>query len=88
VLKLKTFLFWFALEFVLYALIVANGRAYNQGLLGYTFVTDMTISGFNFFIMDRFVKSDRNRWAFAGCVCGGGMGSICSILLTKFVYGQ
>lgn len=88
--KLKIFAFWFAAEFVLYGLIVANGRAYNQGHYAWTLATDMMISGFNFTIGVKFIENadNRNRWAMLGCVLGGGTGSCASILVTKFLYGQ
>ena len=87
--RLKVFLFWFAAEFFLYALIVANGRAYNQVNYLATLVTDMTISGFNFWFAVKFIEGKDNRtWpAMLGCVLGGGTGSICSIVLTKWLYG-
>jgi hypothetical protein len=86
----KIFAFWFAAEFILYGLIVANGRAYNQAHYGWTLVTDMMISAFNFTVGVRFIENadNRNRWAMLGCVCGGGTGSICSIFVTKWLYGQ
>jgi hypothetical protein len=87
---LKVFGFWFCAEFFLYGMIVANGRAYNQGHYGWTLATDMIISGFNFWFAVKFIegKDNRTRWAMLGCVLGGGTGSICSIFLTKMVYGQ
>lgn len=87
--KLKTFLFWFCAEFVVYALVVANGRAYNQANYGATLVTDMTISAFNFWFAVKFIEGKDNRtWpALLGCVLGGGAGSVTSIAVTKFLYG-
>lgn len=88
--SLKRFAFWFAAEFILYALVVANGRAYNQANYAATLVTDMMISGFNFGIAVKFVegKENRDRWSLAGCVLGGGTGSLFSIFVTKWLYGQ
>jgi hypothetical protein len=88
--KLKVFAFWFAAEFVLYGLVVANGRAFNQALYGATLVSDMMISAFNFWFAVKFIEGKDNRtWpALAGCVLGGGSGSLVSIALTKWAYGQ
>lgn len=88
--KFKTFAFWFGAEFVLYALVVANGRAYNQANYLATFISDMMISGFNFFFAVKFLNNkDNQAWpAMLGCVLGGGSGSICSIVFTKWIYGQ
>lgn len=88
--KFKTFLFWFAAEFVIYGLVVANGRAYNQANYVATLGTDMLISAFNFWFAVKFIEGKDNRtWpALAGCVLGGGAGSVCSIWLTIAVYGS
>jgi hypothetical protein len=88
--RLKVFAFWFAAEFVLYGLVVANGRAFNQGLYSWTLGSDMMISAFNFWFAVKFIEGKDNRtlWAMAGCVLGGGTGSICSIFTTKLLYGQ
>jgi hypothetical protein len=89
-LKFKRFAFWFAAEFVLYGLVVANGRAYNQAHYGWTLVTDMMISAFNFTIGVKFIenKDNRDAWSLAGCVCGGGAGSLASIYFTLWLYGR
>jgi hypothetical protein len=86
----RVFAFWFAAEFALYGLIVANGRAYNQANYAATLLTDMAISAFNFWFAVKFIEGKDNRtWpALAGCVLGGGTGSLVSIALTKLVYGQ
>lgn len=88
--QFKIFAFWFAAEFIQFGLIVANGRAYNQGNYIATLTTDMLISGFNFGIAVKFIENKDNRsWpAMLGCVMGGGTGSCVSILLTKMVYGS
>jgi len=87
--KFKVFIFWFAAEFVLYALVVANGRAFNQGLYAWTLGSDMMISAFNFWFAVKFIEGKDNRsWpALVGCVLGGGTGSLISIALTKWAYG-
>jgi hypothetical protein len=89
--KLLRFTFWFIAEFTLYGLIVANGRAYNQGNYAATLITDMAISAFNFTIGAKFIDAGsegRDRWALAGCVLGGATGSLISIFITKFIYGK
>lgn len=88
--RFKTFAFWFAAEFVLYALVVANGRAYVQANYLATLASDMLISAFNFWFAVKFIEGKDNRaWpALVGCVLGGGTGSLCSIALTKWLYGQ
>lgn len=87
---LKRFLFWFAAEFVIYGLVCANGRAYNQARYEWTVITDMLISGFNFWFAVKFIddKDNRDKWSMAGCVLGGAAGSVTSIAITKWLYGQ
>lgn len=88
--KFKIFLFWFCAEFFIYAMVVANGRAYNQAHYGWTMGTDMIISGFNFWFAVKFIEGKDNRtWpALLGCVLGGGTGSLFAIWLTVKVYGS
>lgn len=88
--KLLRFGFWFGAEFVLYALIVANGRAFVQANYLWTVMTDMLISAFNFGFAVKFLndKENQDRWSLAGCVLGGACGSVCSIALTKVLYGS
>lgn len=88
--KLRRFAFWFAAEFILYALVVANGRAYNQANYSATLISDMAISWFNFYFAVKFIgdKDNQDKWAMAGCVLGGGVGSLVSIFITKRVYGS
>jgi hypothetical protein len=88
--RVRTFAFWFLAEFTIYALVVANGRAYNQGNYLATAATDGMISAFNFWFAVKFIEGKDNRtWpALAGCVLGGMTGSVCSIFATRLLYGQ
>lgn len=88
--QFKVFAFWFAAQFVLYGLVVANGRAYVQANYFATFMTDMLIAGFNFWFAVKFIegKDNRTRWALLGVVLGGGTGSLVAIAFTKWAYGQ
>lgn len=87
--KLGRFLFWFAAEFVVFALLVANGRAYVLGKYIPTVVTDGLILAFNFVLAKKFVndKDNQDYWSMAGSVCGGMCGSCFSIYVTKVIYG-
>jgi hypothetical protein len=88
--KLKVFAFWFCAEAFIYGLVVANGRAYNQANYLATLFTDMMISGFNFWFAVKFIEGKDNRTfpALAGCVLGGGSGSLLAIFITTRFYGQ
>lgn len=88
--QFRIFAFWFAAQFVLYALVVANGRAYVQANYPATFASDMLIAAFNFWFAVKFIegKDNRTRWALLGVVLGGGSGSLAAIAVTKWLYGQ
>ena len=75
---------------MLYALVVANGRAYNQGNYTATLISDMCISAFNFWFAVKFIEGKDNRTlpALLGCVLGGGAGSLSSIWLTIHIFGK
>lgn len=85
----KIFAFWFCAEFWIYALIVANGRAYVQGNYLATVISDMVISFNTFWFSVKFIenKDNRTRPAMLGCVLGGGTGSCAAIFVTKWLYG-
>lgn len=87
---MKRFWFWFAMEFLSYALIVANGRAYVQGHYFWTVLTDLSISAQGFILSKKFIADkDSLDWiAMAGYVLGGASGSVFSIFITKVVYGE
>lgn len=87
--KFKIFAFWFAAEFFIYAMVVANGRAFNQANYIATLGTDMIISGFNFWFAVKFIEGKDNRTfpALLGCVLGGGAGSISAVYITVRLYG-
>jgi len=85
------FFFYFCVQFCSYALLVANGRAYVQGLYMWTAVTDASIAAMNFLVIRKMAKEsqdDLHGPSFAGYVIGGTLGSLFSIWITKMVYGQ
>ena len=90
---MKRFAFWFVVEFVSFALVVANGRAYNQANYLWTFVTDATIQVNGFIIGAKFARDVTNSrghdpWMIAGGALGGASGSLAAIWLTVHFYGQ
>jgi len=85
------FFFYFSVQFLVYGLVVANGRAYVQGLYAWTAVTDALIAAVNFLVVRKMAKEsqdDLHGPSFIGYVLGGTMGSLFSIWITKMVYGQ
>jgi len=85
------FFFYFVIQFIIYGLLVANGRAYVQGLYMWTAITDASIAAMNFLVTRRLAKEsqdDLHGPSFAGYVLGGTIGSLFSIWITKMGYGQ
>lgn len=80
------FCFFFGMEFFAYFLIVANTRAFTQGLYGWTAVTDGVFSFSNFYFISKVAKTE-TKAAWAGYTLGGTCGSLVSIWMTKYVYG-
>lgn len=88
---MRKFWFYFCVQFISYALVVANGRAYVQGSYLWTAVTDTLIGAQNFLVMRKFVKDSGDSLhgaSLAGYVLGGTLGSLVSIALTKVIYGE
>jgi hypothetical protein len=67
---------------------VANGRAYVQGLYGWTAVTDFTIATIGFCVVRKMVKEDFHLASILGWSIGGTCGSLFAIFITKMVYGN
>lgn len=88
----KTFCFWFLVEALAFALVVANGRAYVIGNYTWTFVTDWLIQINGFVIGAKFIKDtkdgDGHDWyMILGGAFGGASGSLLAIAVTKWLYG-
>lgn len=85
------FAFYFLIQFISYALIVANGRAYVQGAYIWTAITDGLIAFQNFIVFRRFVKDSSTEIhgpSLVGYVLGGTCGSLVAIWITKIAYGR
>lgn len=85
------FAFYFVMQFISYALVVANGRAYVQGSYAWTAVTDGMIAFQNFVVFRKFIKDSGEEIhgpSLLGYVLGGISGSLVAIWVTKAIYGQ
>jgi hypothetical protein len=84
------FAFFFCTQFLNYSLLVANGRAYTQGLYLWTWVTDSLLAGQSFIVAVLMInrKEGRSVWAGVGYTLGGPIGSLLSIYITKKLYGH
>jgi hypothetical protein len=89
----RTFCLWFVLEALAFALVVANGRAYNQGNYMWTFVTDAIIQVNGFLVGAKFIKDTKDAeghdwFMIVGGAIGGASGSLAAIWATVHLYGK
>ncbi|MDF2435405.1 MAG: hypothetical protein JWP44_5036 [Mucilaginibacter sp.] len=85
------FFFYFSMQFILYGLAVANGRAYVQASYLWTAITDILMATQSFFILRRVAKDsddDLHGPSLIGYITGGVCGSMVAIYVTKIIYGQ
>ncbi len=85
--RLRTFSFFFAVQFVSYALITWNYRSIAQGRISAVFASDLCFAAVNFTLIKRVAKAEC-PWAMAGYVLGGACGSVASVVVTKWAYGS
>jgi len=87
------FLFYFLIQFISYAILVANGRAYMLGSYFWTAATDTLFASMNFIVLRCVMKDvnssdDLHGWSMLGYVIGGTFGSLFAIWVTKNLYGH
>jgi hypothetical protein len=83
----KQFLFFFVLQFISYGLITWNYRAISQARYFSIGFSDLCVAGLGFTAIQRVSKAE-GRWAMAGYVLGGAVGSVLSAWITHRIYGQ
>jgi hypothetical protein len=83
----RTFLFFFAVQALNYALLCWNYRAVAQARLGNVFVSDLACAAISFTLIKRVAKAE-SRAAMAGYVLGGAVGSVVSVYATKGFFGS
>ena len=83
---MKTFFLFFVLQFILYLLVTVNFRAIAQARYGWTILTDTLISAAQFWIIRKVGGSAESLIALGGFVCGGAIGSLAGIYLSKIVF--
>jgi hypothetical protein len=82
----KTFILFFALQFMLYFLMTLNFRAIAQARYFWAILTDMLISAAQFWIIRKVGASAESAIAWSGFVCGGAVGSGLGIYFSKKVF--
>ncbi len=83
---MKTFVLFFALQFLFYVLVTVNYRAIAQARYAWTVATDMLISAAQFWIIRKVGGSAEDVLAWTGFVCGGAGGSSAGIYLSKKLF--
>jgi hypothetical protein len=87
------FWFYYLIQFVSYAILVANGRAYMLGSYFWTAVTDTLFATMNFVVARVIYKDMKDSndqlhgWSLLAYVVGGTSGSLFAIWVTKHLYG-
>lgn len=71
----------------MYFLLTCNFRAVAQGRYTWTIATDMLISAAQFWLIKK-VGEAGNLYGWYGMICGGGIGSVIGIWLTKKVFKE
>ena len=77
--KFKSFLLIFIAQFLVYALVVINTRAYTNDDYLLTIISDVVFASTNFFIIKKIAKDGSTFFDFLGYVMGGTAGSIASM---------
>ena len=83
----RTFLFFFAVQFVSYGMLCWNYRSIAQARFANIFASDLCCAALGFTLIKKIANTE-SRVAMAGYVLGGAIGSVCSVWVTKQVYGQ
>jgi hypothetical protein len=83
----RTFVFFFAVQFLSYAMLCWNYRTVAQARYGGIFLSDLACAAISFTLIKK-VANTESRVALIGYVLGGAFGSVVSVWITKQVYGQ
>ena len=76
------FCIFFAVQFIQYLVITVNMRAVAAGKYTWTAITDALVAGLGFFLIQH-VASSHSKYAWAGYVIGGLIGSQGGIWISK-----
>lgn len=83
--KIKEFFLFFAIQLLLYLLLVVNYRFVAWVNYPGTVITDFIIASFNFFVVRKIAKSDDALHQWAGYAIGGAVGGVVGLWISTFL---
>ena len=83
--KVKEFFLFFAIQLLLYLLLVINYRFVAWVNYPGTVITDFVIASFNFFVVRKIAKSEDSLHQWAGYAFGGALGGVIGLWLSTFL---
>lgn len=83
--KIKEFFLFFAIQLLLYLLLVVNYRFVAWVDYTGTVVTDFIIASFNFFVVRKIAKSEDSLHQWAGYAIGGAVGGVVGLWISTFL---
>ena len=86
--SLKTFAYFFGVQFLNYAVLCWNIRAVAQAWYLSLFFTDILLAWIGFHMIGQVAEARKSRTAMAGYVLGGACGSLVSVWITRRLFGQ
>lgn len=83
--KIKEFFLFFAIQLLLYLLLVVNYRFVAWVNYPGTVITDFVIASFNFFVVRKIAKSENALHQWAGYAIGGAVGGVVGLWISTFL---
>ena len=83
--KIKEFFLFFAIQLILYLLLVLNYRSVSQMNYLATVISDFIIASFNFFVIRKIAKSQDSFHQWLGYAVGGAIGGVLGLWISTFL---
>lgn len=83
--KIKEFFLFFAIQLILYLLLVLNYRSVSQMNYLATVISDFVIASFNFFVIRKIAKSQDSFHQWLGYAVGGAIGGVLGLWISTFL---
>lgn len=84
---MKEFLRFTGLQFLVCTAFTYNFRAVARGDIANTIASEIAYSLINFIVVRKVANSERSGWAMAGYACGNVLGSVTTIVVTRWFWG-